>query len=221
MECDVCGKHPTPKLGFHCATCARSAIYTLRLQHTETLLDKESLGKRVEAVIHGTHGGSQDSITLGGMLVDTTEAAKANTHERTLSELEDARERIESIAERAAALRRDMEEQKQTIAAKKAALKQRRSDADSAQHGLAGRERKQLEELQQGIKKQDFRWQHAHRETVRARIYLCKEAATLAVLKIRKVKKEGGTRQFYSIGGIEIFDLRSLNCKSVESVTKA
>jgi coenzyme F420-reducing hydrogenase alpha subunit len=212
MECDICGKHPSPKLGFHCATCARSAAYTLRLQHAETLLDKESLGKRVEAVIHGTQGGSQDSITLGGMLVDTSEAAKAATHERTLSDLEDARARIESIAERAIALRKEMEEQKKMIAAKKAAAKQRRSDAGSATHGLEGREKRLLDDLQDVIAKQDRKWQHDHRGTIRARTYLCKEAADLAGLKVRRVRRDGMTRQFYSIGGTEIFDLRSLNC---------
>ncbi|KAF2093134.1 hypothetical protein NA57DRAFT_81474 [Rhizodiscina lignyota] len=211
MECDICGRHPTPKLGFHCATCARSAIYALRLQEAETLIDRESLGRRVEAVIQGTHGGSQDSITLGGMLVDTSEAAKTKTHEQTLSELDDARTRIDQIVERAASLRQDMEKQKKIIATKKTAMKQRRSDAESAMHGLSRRETKQLEEIQQGTKRQEYKWQHEHRETVRARVYLCKEAANLAGLRVRKVRRDGVTRQFYSVGGIEIFDLRSLN----------
>lgn len=211
IECDICGKDGGPNVGFHCATCARSAIYSFRIEHAATLLDKESLEKRVEAVVHGASEGSSESITLGGMLVDTSEAAKATNHERTRSALEATRRRVDVIVEQAKRLRHDMEEQKKAIEQRKARVAQRRSDAESAKHGLGDRSARQLEEVEKGIKHISHKWQRTHVDTVQSRVLLCREAAILADLKLRKVRKDETTRHFYSIGGHEVFDLRSLN----------
>lgn len=216
MECDVCGNHPSAKDAFHCVTCARSAIYSLRVEHVTTLLDKESLGKRVEAAITGSPGGSHDSISLGGILVDASEAAKTTNYERTLAQLDDSRHKVDQILEKATELRRQMEEQSKLLLERRRRVAQRRSDAESATHGLGGREARQLDEQQGGINRVKLRQERDHRETVRSRVYLCREAAQLADLKAIKVRREdGGVRCFWSVGGIEIPDLRNLNSEPV------
>lgn len=214
MECDTCAKQAHPGAAFHCATCARSAIYTLRVEHAATLLDKESLGKRVEAAITGTPGGSQDSITLGGMLVDTTEAAKTTNYDRTLAELDDSRERVNQISDKAAVLKRKVDEQRRRIADMKKDIARRKSDAESAKHGLAARETRRIDEIQSSIDRAQLRWDRDYHKTVHARMYLCREAADLAGLRKRKRRTEdGNVRYFYSVGGVELPDLRGLNSR--------
>jgi chromosome segregation ATPase len=178
------------------------------------LLDKEAMGRRVEAVVKGAgHDAPRESLSLSGAIIDTHDCAKAYELERIKSESAALSERIQLIDQRAKALRSEMEEHKKTIAAQRASLSQRRSDAESATYGLEAREARELDGVQAGIRRTKRRWEMKHDDIVTGRISLCREAARLAGLKRhRKTREDGNIREYFWIGNkLPIFDLRELH----------
>jgi len=216
MECGICcqrssGRHPR---GFHCATCARTTLYPLRIEHVKALLDKESFGAKVEQVLSGKIDTAQQSVSLSNTLIDTHECAKRVDLDRMRSEAAEINNRVDSITEHAAALQKEMEKYKAEIASKKAALAQRRSDAGSARHGLETRDTREIDAVQQSIVRTRYRWGKLHNETMSARFTLCREAAVLAGLKMKRRKgRDGRAKDEYMIGGVKISDLRDMNGK--------
>lgn len=212
MECHICGRQPGEGVDYNCATCARSALYPLRLKHATTLLNKERLGRRVEAIVQGMRNTQEPSLSLEGAVIDTNECVKRVDLERMRAEITRAEQRVELAAEQARRLREEMEDYEKTIALRKAALAQRRSDAESATHNLDARRTEELEAIRKSIKRTEYKWNRLHVDTVQSRLLLCREAASLAGLKPRKRKnKDGTSRDDYSVGGVRIHDLRDLN----------
>lgn len=212
MECDICGKGLGPKVPLHCATCARSALYPLRIEHVTTLLDKEKLGKHVEAVANGTTDPAAQSISLSGLLVNTHESSKKLRLERTVAETTQTAERINLITEQVELLKRQMEEVKKEMAARKEAMARRRSDLASANHDVEARRNNELEKVLKSVRHANQRLERTHTQTVDARMYLCRAAAELAGLKEQKrISRDGTFKMGYFIGGIPITDLRNLH----------
>lgn len=221
MECEICAQSSL-KLPFHCTICARSALYTARHDYAVVLADKEAMGRRVEAVIKGAeHDAPRESLSLSGAIIDTHDCAKAYELEEIQSESAALSERIRLISERAQALNLEMKEHKKSIISKKAALSQRRSDAESATYGREGREKKELEAVEGSIKRMKRRWEMKHEDIVIGRSSLCKEAARLAGLsRVRRSREDGSIREFYTIGnGLNVFDLRELHSEFREANT--
>lgn len=213
MECDICGQHKPP---FHCTICARSALYPVRHEFAVIIADKEAMGRRVEAVVKAAeHNAPRESLSLSGAIIDTHDCAKAHELAKIQSESKALSERIRLIGERAEALNLEMHEHRKSILSKKAALSQRRSDAESATYGREGREKKELEAVEGSIKRMKRRWEMKHEDIVIGRSSLCREAARLAGLKRTRRSREDGTlREFYTIGtGLNVFDLRELHSK--------
>lgn len=217
MECDVCGQSPTPKLPFHCAICARSALYPIRHKYAVVLAEKEAMGRRVESVVRGAgHDVPRESLSLSGAIVDTHDCAKAYELEDIKSESAALSDRVRLISVRAQALNMEMKKHKEIIASKKATMSQRRSDAESATYGRETREKKELEAVEGSIKRMKRRWEMKHEDIVIGRSSLCKEAARLAGLsRVKKLREDGSIREYYTIGnGIPVFDLRELHSES-------
>jgi Vacuolar sorting 38 and autophagy-related subunit 14 len=220
MECDVCGRSQTPKLPFHCPTCARSALYTLRIEHAELLLDKESMGRKVQAVVKNGSSVARENVSLAGAIVDTTECGTTCEVEQMRSETIALEERISLIAQRADTLRKEMEEHRRKISEKKSEIKQRSSDWESATYGLGERSAKELETAQSAIRRRLRRWDLTHQDIVTGRVSLCKAAAGLACLKRGKRIESGRKIEFFTIGAdIPIFDLRDLNGRNMHTQT--
>jgi hypothetical protein len=216
MECDICGRPGGTKLPIECATCARSAIYPLRLEHASILLEKEAMGRRVEAIVDGVnHGASQERLALSGAMIDMHDCAKAHELEKLTSDAIRLEDRIKYISEKSQKLRSDMEEHKKTMAARKAELYQRRSDTESARYGLEAREEKELETLQAGIKRMNRRRDLKQQDIVGGRFSLCREAALLAGLRrSTRRRSDGSVKETFTIGNrLPIFDLRELHSK--------
>lgn len=214
MECDICGHHASQRnpRPFHCASCARAAVYPLRIEQLQILLRKEELGKKVEQVITGNVDTAHQSISLSNTLVDTYECAKRVDLDRILSETAEATERVELISEQADRLRKEMETYKAEIAARKASMAQRKSDTESATHGLEGRRDREIQTAQQTISRTKYRWGRLHNETMQARHFLCREAAKLAGLNMKRKKgRDGKVRDEFTIGGVKIFNLKDMN----------
>jgi hypothetical protein len=214
MDCDICGRPGGTKLPIKCATCARSAIYPLRLEHASILLEKEAMGRRVETIVEGvTPGAAQERLALSGAMVDMHDCAKAHELENLTSDAIRLEERIQIISEKLLKLRTDMEEHRKIMAAKKADLSQRRSDTESARYGLEAREAKELETLQAGIKRMNRRRDLKQQDIVGGRFSLCREAALLAGLRrSTRRRSDGSTKETFTIGNrLPIFDLRELH----------
>jgi chromosome segregation ATPase len=176
--------------------------------------------KRVTAVVEGDEKGENHYNIKNSHTTVTVDREKCTTVtelEQKKAETALIRERTTQINEHADGLRQQIEQAHREIAARKAALAQRRSDLQSVGHNIDTRRANELEKVQQSIKKADHRWQKRHHETVEARRYLCKEAAKLSGLKQRRKKtKDGRIHEVYYIGPgetLRIINLRDLNSK--------
>jgi vacuolar-type H+-ATPase subunit I/STV1 len=181
------------------------------------LLDKEAMGRRVEAAAQGLNSKlPRESLSRSGKIIDTYDCAKASEIDKILSESSSLKERVSAMAEQAQALRVQMEEYKSSIKAQRAAVQQRRSDAESATYGRVARETKEFESLEASIRRIRRRWEMKHNEIVDGRAALCSPAARLAGFRRHRRRREDvSVREYYTIGsGIPIFDLRELHGRS-------
>ncbi|KAF2705252.1 hypothetical protein K504DRAFT_460514 [Pleomassaria siparia CBS 279.74] len=222
MECDICGKGnrqanapPTP---FHCITCARSAIELPRIELVKCLIDRDSVGNHVKAVVQGSTDKASQHVSLadskGGLLVDRYECTNNVNLQRTKAEMAEIEDRIQLIAEQANSLRKQMEATRKQLEVKRAANAQRKSDFSSVTYGIDSRRANELDKVQQNLKRMDYKSDKVHYETIEMRMYLCHTAAKLAGLKVSKRKtREGGIKDVFSIGPgtrLKIHDLRDM-----------
>ncbi|KAI9866644.1 MAG: hypothetical protein M1813_001196 [Trichoglossum hirsutum] len=211
MQCDICARKHTSKLPFYCATCGRNALYELRLENARTLVDKEALGRQVEAFLPPNSSKDVGKPGAGTAAQRPSRISSRLDVEQATARTEESLERIQVIQNQADVLQKDIEQGRAQIAKLKASLAQRRSDYGSAAHNLPARRAATLESVEKGIKRIDHRWNTLHTRTAEARVFLCREAADLYGLKQRRRKKGGTVREDYMICGVGIVDLRDLN----------
>ncbi|KAF2146635.1 uncharacterized protein K452DRAFT_304582 [Aplosporella prunicola CBS 121167] len=220
MECDICGKGLNPKVPLNCPTCARAALYPFRIAQATTLLDRETLGYHVEAVATGADDQAGQAVSLGETLVDTHESSKRAAVEQRRTATAEIEERIRYITERSESLQKQIDEGKREIAARKAAIAQRRSDLESATYNIEKRRSKELDTVKEVIKAVRAADDLGHKEDVYGRAWHCKKAADVAGLKQRRRRsRDGSVKMEYYIGGIRILDLRDLNTAPPSQIT--
>lgn len=220
MSCNICSCSASNRTPFYCPTCARSHLYTLRYENARVLLEKDSIGKEVEAAVAGNFdaqrlqrqnangdiNSSADNTTRPGNPKWDVQAAQ--------TEQARASERIRMMRDCLETLRAENEQRKAQVRQMKMQLKQRRSDAESANFQLIDRRNAALANIQNGIKRTEHLWHSLHNKTAESRIFLCREAAFLYGLRQEVGKREGGRKsEKYYIGGVQIVDFRSLNSK--------
>lgn len=215
MQCDVCRRYWSSKLPFHCTTCARNTLYATRIEQAQILLQKETAGNDVKRIIGATSSSSTLSKLPGQ---DGPPSTKAWELERASSAKADSLEHSQVTLSHIAALRKELEDTRESIAKRKAVLGQRRSDYDSASHHLSQRRASALEPVEYGITRTQTRWDALHDRTAESRVFLCREAANLYGLQQRKRRKGVLGRDSYIIGGVPIVDLRDLNSKCILSL---
>ncbi|KAL3455557.1 UV radiation resistance protein and autophagy-related subunit 14-domain-containing protein [Aspergillus heterothallicus] len=71
-----------------------------------------------------------------------------------------------------------------------------------------------LTSIQNNHKRTDHLWNTLHTKTAEARIFLCREVASLYGLRQKVKKRNNELKELYMIGGVNIFDLRDLNGRS-------
>lgn len=213
MSCSVCNCSASNRTPFYCPTCARSHLYTLRYENARALLEKESIGKEVEAAVAGDTD-LQRRRQQQNANANPTDRKGNPKWDVQAAQTEQARasERIRTIRECVDTLKTENEQRKAQIRQMKLQLKQRRSDAESANFQLTDRRNAALANIQNGIKRTEHLWHSLHNKTAESRIFLCREAAFLYGLRQEAGKREGGRKsEKYYIGGVQIVDLRSLN----------
>ncbi|KAK5152567.1 UV radiation resistance protein and autophagy-related subunit 14-domain-containing protein [Cryomyces antarcticus] len=219
MECDTCLKNgdATP---LNCSTCARASLYPIRINLATVLLEKEMLGRQIGAIEGVSTSTTPQSAVSGSALVVTTEAAKKHDVERTQNERVEVEERIEMILEQRRVLEKQIEDGKKESSARKAELSRRRSDMTSVTHVLQSRRGAAMETVQKSIGRRTYRLDKTEDRTKSAQSTLCREAALLAGLKQKRRKtKDGKIKEYYTIGGVNILDLRDLNTASPEQIS--
>lgn len=211
MSCSVCTRTASNRSPFYCPTCARSHLYTLRYENARVLLEKDYIGREVEAAVAGdavvqitqtaTHQVSREGNLKWGVQAAQTEQARSSDRIRTISHC------IET-------LKTEIEQRKTQVHRMRMQLRQRRSDAESANFQLSERRESSLANIQNGIKRTEHLWHSLHNKTAESRIFLCREAAYLYGLRREVDKRQGGipSEQYY-IGGVPIVDLKHLNGK--------
>lgn len=193
MECDICSRiHDADKLPFLCAIDARNSIYDGRIKSLHALLELEDCQKQIEAMVTRTPWSSRIGT------------------EQTLAEqriIEDRTSRILAAAEK---LRQDINDAREEIKNRKAALARRKTDLDSVSAGLVQRRANQQEELDKVIRKTRFQWAQKAEVTANTRAFLCTEAVRLYGLK--RSKKGGSGRYDYVLGRVPVVDLTGMDC---------
>lgn len=187
------------------------------MKNAQTLLHKESLGRQVQAATSSisSWGATGESLRRSHTTGQDYERASQWAYQTASCGQDEAQDlRQESLAH-IEKLRKKIETGKVDIARRKAVLAQRRSHVLSATRGLAERRAGVLNNLASGVSETRKRWDTMHSEMVKARVFLCTEAADLYGLRHRTRKKVGSIRDDYTIGGIGIVDLRDLNSNAV------
>lgn len=212
MSCHICASSH-PRLPFLCPSCARSRLYQLRLEATQTLLDKEALGRQIEAVVSFDQPQNGHLTDEGRISRADDDGSRRWVLETVSSQQAGSSARRKAIAREIETLKDGIKSRKTTISERRALLSRRRSDAESARYKIEEREVAIATSIQNTTRRTEHLWHSLHTKTAEARIFLCREAAHLYGLRQRTTRK-GDARPAYVLGGISIVDLREMNGKS-------
>ena len=215
MSCHICSRQPGSRLPFNCSTCARNHLYQLRLETAKILLERDSLGQQIHSPTSSTDAKDEEAAreqVVGGRGQKHSSrwaVQAANTREAQSSA------RTKAVLDHVEILKQEIKQGKEEISKRKAALAQRRSDAESANYQLSERRNTTLTTVQNTTKRTEHLWNSLHNKTAESRIFLCREAANLYGLRQKVRRKDGKARDTYTIGGVGIIDLRDMNSECV------
>ncbi|KAG9230173.1 UV radiation resistance protein and autophagy-related subunit 14-domain-containing protein [Amylocarpus encephaloides] len=209
MQCDICFQTGGSQRPFLCAIDARNQLYLARIQNAQILLENETLGRQISALISESKadvkGNKESHDTSGGRQTITA----------ALGEKDEAADRTQQIIARADKLRVEVEQMRAEVARRKASISRRKSEMASVSNGIDSRRAKKVNELDKSIKMVKYKWVGLHTTFAASRVYLCGEAAKLARLRRQTIN---GQEQ-YQIGGVGIIDLRALNTASPAQIS--
>jgi hypothetical protein len=217
MSCLICNSAHS-RQPFLCPTCARNHLYQLRLENTQVLLEKESLGRQIELAVSREVSQKTPSIPSEGLSTDDHKSSPCWALQTISSRQVVSSSRRESLAQQIEEVKEDLKAKKADISEREANLSRRRSDAESALYQLGEREATILTGVQNTTKRAEHLWHNLHSKTAEARIFLCREAAHLYGLR-QKTSRKGDGRHSYVLGGITIVDLKDMNSKPAESIS--
>jgi hypothetical protein len=204
MNCEVCERpHHESRLTFICAVDARNVCYEGRFRHLQVAMEAESVQDQIDQLVRtgsaGIGGGNQEAF-----------------NEWARAQRKAAEDRTSQVVAQAERLMRDIMAVREDVKKLRDGLARRRAEISSASNGLASRRSKQLEETERRIATLGLHWKEVADDTGRTRSFLCMEAAKLYGL--RRVKR-GSSRYEHKLGGIEVIDLATMNCKLCQKET--
>lgn len=178
MQCSICERHNSR---ITCATCAQSSVWPLRTEFLFKTTERDVASEKVQEYIEG-QGGRMDAA------VARAEELRVRL-ERTRAESAAMREALQAEGARMEKLRAENEERRKKLDARNAATLNR--DA-------------QLEAMRADIKRLNHKWRVLYQRTGEARGFLCREAAGLVNLRLKR-RKSG--KHEYMIAGVQIPNL--------------
>jgi hypothetical protein len=175
-------------------------------------LEKEFLGQQIENTVdpdlsRGKQSSEREIVSENGN-------SKLWELQRVRNEQVQSSGRIKILTSQIESLRSQIKDQNLDISQRKLELSRRRSDSESAKYQLAERETGLLNGIRNSIKRTDHLWHSNHIKTAEARIFLCREAASLYALRQKVRRRDNGLKESYTIGGVSILNLREMNGKT-------
>ena len=215
MHCTICLEPVGPNAApFHCALCARTALYPTRVKLATTLLEAEKFSTHIEGIVAPSPATAGQALSLSGGLLDVNESAKKAAHEHTTEATAELRERAKLAEDAAARLREQLRELKEVVEKGRGELDERNRVLRMAKEKLKENRERWLDGKDKLMTRMEKNWALLHTRMAQGRVDLCREAADLAGLKYRKRRGgDGGTRDEYIIGYNPALNLKELNCE--------
>ncbi|KIW83665.1 hypothetical protein Z517_02911 [Fonsecaea pedrosoi CBS 271.37] len=214
MDCPVCHKHLAEDTSVNCANCVNNLLYNCRFDLARVLLEKESLGKKVEAIV-----GPEPEQPLDE---ETARLRKAWQRQQERIEEQRAKEQEEDMQRELVVRQKELQEKKEHAEALKKNLEERRANLAAAKQAQARNYKKRMEELKENGEKLKAQYDALHEKTVDTRAILCREAAGLLRLHhSRKKTKNGAIKDRHSIAGLLLPDLKEINNMRCTELTAA
>ena len=195
--CQVCSRNPSHELTFLCTSCARAAVYDVRVELVQAVLDRDSARRQVEETLMT---GTQPSGALS-----------RHAYDNMRNEVAASKLRYQDLREQADQLRASINEMKADTVKKEAKLMQRHEALKNAKAKATGITTGRKQQLQTDLAAAQRTAEATHKQSSEDRIWRCRLAAQLAGLEQRKRRKGTTERDVYLIGGMPIVDLRDLN----------
>jgi hypothetical protein len=206
LQCCVCSRSPDNRLAFYCQTCARTGLYDLRVRHALALVEREAVARKVE-----NFTSRRDPQPKRPEIPSQDAKDQRWTFEAAQVDINLATEKISAAKLSSKKLRSEVTSKRNRVAELHRQLDQKRSELGAAKHGILPRREATLYEVEQNIQKNRHRLNVSHNTTVRARIVLCREAASLYGLKHKQRRVNNEIKEEYHIAGLPIIDIRELN----------
>ncbi|KIW92131.1 uncharacterized protein Z519_07115 [Cladophialophora bantiana CBS 173.52] len=214
MDCPVCHKHLTESMGVNCANCVNNLLYNCRFDLARVLLEKESLGKKVEAIVGPEPEKPLDEETA--RLRRAWQAQQAKIDEQRVKEQEEDMRRELVIRQK------ELQEKKDLAEALRKNLEERRANLAAAKEAQIKNHKKKVEELKENNEKLKAQYDALHEKSVDTRAILCREAASLLRLHHSKKKfKDGTIKDRHYIAGLFLPDLKEINNMRCAELTAA
>lgn len=215
MDCEICFRSFNVwKRKPLCAGCAQAVLYGARLNQATALLDREKSHSHAEAIIRPGNDGVLAALSEDADLDALTRSITKNSAEQSRAEQASTELRISNIFDKADELKRQVEQSKERIVARKMELKRRREELAEEKAGLEKHKPRALEPVIATTKKTAQRLERVRHKIVDARLLLCREAATAS--NFQRHRQVNG-RSAYILGGLVVPDLRELNKRTQPS----
>ena len=219
MNCGICSKGLDTSEA-NCAACARAILYPHRVQHAQALLDNERLRQQIESALQSPQAGKASPDDKLGQDSAAGSVKASAQLDRIKRETAASKRTIDLVKQESANLREQIERQKNDIEEQKSKLKSRRDDLDSARAAFEVQRKEALEPVKYETKRTTRRLEAVYKETVSARVYLCRSSASLVGLsRFPDSSDSSGNSFIYYIGGICLPDIRYINNFEPEQVT--
>ena len=213
LSCQVCSRPPNGQRAFHCITCARSALYELRLEHAKALVNKEALGKEVERAVTAGLGLLNHAERKNSKAQKDEGPGNRIAVERAKAQAADAENSTQRLREDASTVRTETKRLREAVAERRRRLARRKATHDAATKAIGLVEEEAVLPLREHIRALETRWQKVQDHTAESRMLLCREAASLCSLQQKKRRNGQPSRDIYFMGGVPVVDLRELNSK--------
>ncbi|GIZ43416.1 hypothetical protein CKM354_000664400 [Cercospora kikuchii] len=211
MDCDICSRPFGERRRPLCPSCAQVSLYDGRFKQAAALLDQEKHRAQAEAVVRPGNDGVLAALPEDADLDAITTGMRRHGLERSQAQTTAAELRIDSIVDKAADLKRELEQFQQHIAAQKEDAANRRKALAVQKDEFERVRPRATEPVLSTTKKASQRLEKVRSRIVDARLLLCREAA-LAMNFHRRKGADG--RSEYVLGSIVVPDLRELNIRT-------
>lgn len=212
LNCNICARSiSVGRRKALCASCAQATLYDSRIRHVTALLDRENSHICAEAVVRPGNDGVLAALPQDADLDTITSSINNFRQEKSRVQQQASEVRVAAIMEKADELRRQLQDQRDFIEARKRELHNKRLYLATKRDEFEMSQAKSIETVRAISKRTAHRLSRTREKLVDARLVLCQEAALAT--NFTKRKREDGKSE-YILEGIVIPDLRELNAKT-------